>query len=73
MVAAQKLNNDDQPVYGCYVMGRLWFFVLLDGQDYAASLAYDATKDDLNEIFSLLKKTKGIIAELIGLPFEAKG
>jgi hypothetical protein len=68
MVAAQKLNNDDKPVYGCYVMGRLWFFVVLDGQDYATSLAYDATKDDINEIFILLKKAKGIIEELIGLP-----
>ncbi|MCI5140932.1 MAG: hypothetical protein D3909_04230 [Candidatus Electrothrix sp. ATG1] len=70
MVAAQKLNNDGKPVYGCYVMGRLWFFVVLDGQDYANSLAYDATKDDINEIFRLLKKSKGIIEELIGLPSE---
>jgi hypothetical protein len=29
MVAAQKLNNDFKPIYGCYVMGRLWFFVVL--------------------------------------------
>lgn len=65
MVAAQKLNNDGKPVYGCYVMGRLWFFIVLNGQDYAASLAYDATKDDINEIFLLLKKAKGIIEKLI--------
>ncbi len=65
MVAAQKLNNDGKPVYGCYVMGRLWFFVVLDGQNYATSLAYDATKDDINEIFLLLKKAKGIIKKLI--------
>jgi hypothetical protein len=65
MVAAQKLNNDGKPVYGCYVMGRLWFFVVLEGQDYAASLAYDATKDEIKEIFVFLKKMKQIIAELI--------
>jgi hypothetical protein len=68
MIAAQKINNDGKPVYGCYVMGRLWFFVILDGQDYAVSLAYDATKDEINEIFILLKKVKGIIEELIDLP-----
>ncbi|MCI5192936.1 MAG: hypothetical protein D3915_07370 [Candidatus Electrothrix sp. AU1_5] len=68
MVAAQKLNNDGKPIYGCYVMGRLWFFVILEGQDYATSLAYDATKDDINEIFIMLKKAKGIIEELIVLP-----
>ncbi len=65
MVAAQKLNNDGKPVYGCYVMGRLWFFVVLNGQDYAGSLAYDATKDEIKEIFCLLKKMKEIIAGLI--------
>jgi hypothetical protein len=65
MVAAQKLNNDLNPIYGCYVMGRLWFFVVLEGLDYSTSLAYDATKDDIFEIFSLLKKTKGLISKII--------
>ena len=67
MVAAQKLNNDGKPVYGCYVMGRLWFFVVLQGNDYAGSLAYDATKDDIEDIFSILKKTKEIILQLLVL------
>lgn len=66
MMAAQKLNHDGKPMYGCYVMGRLWFFVVLQGSDYAGSLAYDATKDDIKDIFSILKKTKGIISQLIG-------
>ncbi|WP_420208303.1 hypothetical protein [Candidatus Electronema sp. JC] len=65
MVAAQKLNNDGKPVYGCYVMDRLWFFVVLQGKDYAGSLAYDATKDDIKEIFSILKKMKEFILKLI--------
>ncbi len=61
MVAAQKLNNDNNPVYGAYVMGRLWFFIVLKGLDYASSLAYDATKSDIMEIFAILKNTKEII------------
>ncbi len=65
MVAAQKLNNDGKPVYGCYVMGRLWFFVVLDNQEYTTSLAYDATKEEIREIFAVLKKMKGIIGELV--------
>jgi len=65
MVAAQKLNNDGKPVYGCYVMGRLWFFVVLQGNDYSGSLAYDATKDDIKDVFRILKKTKDIISQLI--------
>jgi hypothetical protein len=27
MVAAQAKNDDDLPIYGCYVSGRNWFFV----------------------------------------------
>jgi hypothetical protein len=65
MVAAQKLNNDLNPIYGCYVMGRLWFFVVLEGLDYSTSLAYDATKDEIKDIFSILKKTKGMISKMI--------
>ncbi len=61
MVAAQKLNDDNQPIYGCYVMGRLWFFVILEGLDYSTSLAFDATKNDIREIFGILKNTKGMI------------
>jgi hypothetical protein len=30
MVAAQKLNLDDKPIYGIYVNGRNWFFVALE-------------------------------------------
>ncbi len=61
MIAAQKLNNDGYPLYGVYVTGRLWFFVILDGFDYSVSLAYDATKDDIKNIFSILQNTKQII------------
>lgn len=65
MVAAQKLNNDDQPIYGCYVMGRFWFFVVLEGLEYSTSLAYDATKNEIREIFGILKNTKNLILQNI--------
>jgi hypothetical protein len=65
MVAAQKLNNDNQPLYGGYVMGRLWFFVVLEGLEYSTSLAYDATKTEIREIFGILKNTKSIILQII--------
>ncbi len=65
MVAAQKVNNDGNPVYGCYVMGRFWFFVVLEGLDYASSLAYDAAKNDIMDIFGILKNLKEIINLMI--------
>ncbi|MCP4396023.1 MAG: hypothetical protein GY801_01755 [bacterium] len=57
MVAAQKLNQNDKPMYGAYVMGRNWYFVVLHGATHVGSLAYDATKeDDLRQIFKMLNE-----------------
>ncbi len=61
MVVAQQLNQNDKPVYGLCVVGRLWYFMVLDKQEYAVSLAYDATKDELFDIFKALLHVKTII------------
>ena len=59
MVVAQKHNTLQIPIYGAYVIGRLWFFVILYEKEYAVSLAYDATKNnDLDNIFSILTDVK---------------
>ncbi|XOF34569.1 MAG: cupin domain-containing protein [Candidatus Electrothrix sp. YB6] len=72
MVAVQKLNDDNRPIYGCYVTGRLWFFVVLEGKYYAAAPAYDATKDGIREIFFPLKAVKTITAEYVISEAEKK-
>jgi len=61
MVVAQQLNQNGKPVYGICVVGRFWYFIVLDQQEYAVSLAYDATKDDLFDIFKVLLQVKTII------------
>lgn len=64
MVAAQKQNTIkgfDYPLYGTYVVGRLWFFVTLEDNKYCKSLAFDATQDDLKTIFCMLKKVNEYI------------
>ncbi len=62
MVAAQRLNNDGKPIYGAYVVGRQWFFLVLHECAYALSLACDATKEDeLRQIFRMLKYIKHMI------------
>ena len=63
MVAAQYKNNLELPIYGCYVSGRNWFFVLLDGKNYFLSNAYNAADDDIYKIFSILKKSKSLIEQ----------
>ena len=66
MIAAQQANKAvgiQNPLYGVYVTGRFWFFVILDGNKYMESLAYDATQEDIFQIFAMLKKAKYYIEE----------
>ncbi len=65
MVAAQTANTSAHPIYGAYIIGRHWYFVLLDGTIYAESLAYDATKDEIMAIVAILRQTKILIDQLI--------
>jgi hypothetical protein len=64
MLAAQELNQHKYPLYGCYVQGRNWFFVVLDGREYAESLAFDATKDEIYSMLRIMKEAKAIITHL---------
>ena len=63
MVTAQIRNNDDRPILGSYIVGRFWFFVILDKSEYSVSLAYDATQADILNIFAILRRAKAYIAE----------
>ena len=65
MVAAQTANRHTYPIYGAYIIGRHWYFVILDGQTYAESLAYDATKDEIIAIVNILRQTKDMIDHVI--------
>lgn len=70
MLATQILNQVDHPIYGSYVVGRLWNFVVLHKSEYAVSLSYDATLDRLGDIFRILNKTRVMIDELVGLHYK---
>jgi hypothetical protein len=65
MVAAQRKNNETMPIYGCYVSGRNWFFVLLDGDTYCLSDAYVASSEAIYQIFAILQKSKQLIEAYI--------
>lgn len=48
MLAGQTLNgNLSQPMYGCYVVGQNWYFLMLLGKEYAISAAYSAVTDEV--------------------------
>ncbi|MBV7328967.1 hypothetical protein KFU94_12020 [Chloroflexi bacterium TSY] len=61
MVAAQILNQDEGLLYGAYVVGRYWHFVVLDGKDYAVHRGLNAASAELNTIFGVLKNTEAIL------------
>jgi hypothetical protein len=61
MLVAQQLNGDNMPLYGTYIIGREWFFMVLEDQRYCISNNYSATKDEIFDIFRILQGLKRII------------
>ena len=64
MVAAKVQNADDKPIYGIYVNGRNWFFVILDNNTYAVSNPFVTTSDDIFDLFAVLLYFKDLMEKL---------
>jgi hypothetical protein len=68
MYASQILNKDDNPLYGIYVLGEFWYFVVLKGSTYAESRAYDMTQAaQIEQVTKILKRTKIYIEDILGV------
>jgi hypothetical protein len=67
MLIGQKLNENKGVVYGCYVIGKHWTFLILDGVNYVLSQGYDATSDEIFIIFSILLTLKNNVKKLASL------
>ncbi len=62
MLISQAKNNNNKPVYGCYVQGRFWFFSILDNKQYVISQSFDAASlDGAIKIVAILRKMKELI------------
>ncbi len=64
MLVGQALNENRFPLYGCYVVGSMWYFMAISNRDYAIANGFNALTDDIFKIFSLLKSLKLKIIEL---------
>jgi len=65
MLAAQQINADQHPVYGCYVVGKLWTFVILEPCAFSESKAYDVSDpDEFAFVWLVLQKTRDIIDKI---------
>jgi hypothetical protein len=66
LLAAQARNANDLPMYGCYVVGRNWFFLVLNGNEYAVTDALIASQPSIHKIIAMLRQVKVYIQERFG-------
>ncbi len=69
MLVAQEINEHNHPIYGCYVRGRDWFFMVLHGKHYCIGEPYVATRDD--DIFDIYKILKELIQIILKITDES--
>jgi hypothetical protein len=65
MLAAQAQNDNKKPIFGCYVIGRIWYFMALVGKEYAISNDFSCVDDEMFDIFRILKGLRVQIEKLI--------
>jgi hypothetical protein len=65
MLVSQFLNNNNQPIYGCWIAGSNWYFLVLEKNSYAISRGFNGTTDDIFEIYKILQGLKTLIIERV--------
>ncbi len=67
MLVAREQNSNQKPIYGLFIVGSIWQFMVLNGNEYCISKKYDAAEQSVYDIFSALKGLKVIIeTKLLG-------
>jgi len=61
MLVSQKLNNNEKPVYGIYIVGYQWTFIILHGNEWCETKPFSVTDDNILNVFCMLKSLKNII------------
>jgi len=65
MLIAQEQNVEKHPIYGIYVIGKYWHFLVLHKNEYVVSKSFTADDEEIFDIFKLLKQLKNIIIQSI--------
>jgi hypothetical protein len=58
LLTAQARNTNKFSLYGCYVLGRNWFFMVLDGSEYVVSNAFNSSDEDIYKIIAILRQVR---------------
>ncbi len=61
MLVAKEQNGNSNPIYGLYIVGLIWNFMVLNGNEYCISKDYNSSKEEIYDIFRLMKTLKIII------------
>jgi hypothetical protein len=64
MLVAQTIHQNNKPIFGAYVLGRDWYFLILDEKNYSISRGFDATTEQIYDIYKTLKTLKNNILSL---------
>ena len=65
MLIGQEINNKKRPIFGCYVIGQSWNFMVLNLNEYAISATYSTLRPDIYLVFNILKKLKVYIEQFV--------
>jgi len=68
MLVGQTLDPTEKPLYGAYVVGHDWYFLVLEGKRYTISQDFSAITESIIDIFRILKGLRGIVTELTPAP-----
>ena len=49
------------PIYGLFVVGLMWNFIVLNNNEYCISKSYNADDEEIFTIFKMLKTLKKMI------------
>jgi hypothetical protein len=58
MLVAQKLNENKQPIFGCFIVGRHWCFMALVDKQYAISNSFACDDDEIYDIYRILRSLR---------------
>ncbi len=61
MLVAREQNNNKKPIYGMFIVGVIWNFIVLNDNNYCISNEYKASGEEVFAIFRMLKALKVLI------------
>ena len=67
MLSAQHNNDNQKPIFGCYIVGKQWTFMILEGKKYALSQSFSVDDDEIFDIHRIFRGLRFQIERLLGI------